>query len=177
MIPYSIFLTLLNLLNNEIPIRRVLCICRDSTHGERDKHYVNLTTTNICSFNQVAWELHARAQSTTLHTYGVTEDGRQLHSVTGSCHSQLFISMNLTQVSWAVAIGQISFMIDRSKPRLSLFEKSEITREKKFWKLKLQSTPDNSNLQGKSKKVLVIGSSKQITGSKEISKWMGRKGN
>ena len=119
----------------------------------------------------------ARAQSTTLHTYGVTEDGRQLHSVTGSCHSQLFISMNLTQVSWAVAIGQISFMIDRSKPRLSLFEKSEITREKKFWKLKLQSTLDNSNLQGKSKKVLVIGSSKQITGSKEISKWMGRKGN
>ena len=85
--------------------------------------------------------------------------------------------MNLTQVSWAVAIGQISFMIDRSKPRLSLFEKSEITREKKFWKLKLQSTPDNSNLQGKSKKVLVTGSSKQITGSKEISKWMGRKGN
>ena len=139
--------------------------------------WVNLTTTNICSFNQVAWELHARVQSATLHTYGVTEDGRQLHSGSGSCHSQLFISMNLTQVSWAVAIGQISFMIDRSRPRLSLFEKSEITREKKFWKLKLQSTPDNSNLQGKSKKVLVIGSSKQITGSKEISKWMGRKGN
>ena len=85
--------------------------------------------------------------------------------------------MNLTQVSWAVALGQISFMIDRSRPRLSLFEKSEIAREKKFWKLKLQSTPDNSNLQRKSKKVLVIGSSKQLTGSKEISKWMGRKGN
>ena len=113
----------------------------------------------------------------TLHTYGVTEDGRQLHSVSGSCHSQLFISMNLTQVSWAVALGQISFMIDRSRPRLSLFEKSEIAREKKFWKLKPQSTPDNSNLQRKSKKVLVIGSSKQITGSKDISKWMGRKGN
>ena len=34
-------------------------------------------------------------------------------------------------------------------------------------KLKLQSTPDNSNLQGKSKKVRVIGSSKKIAGSKE----------
>ena len=41
----------------------------------------------------------------------------------------------------------------------------------------LQSTPDYSNLHGKSKKVRVIGSLKQITGSKEISKWMGRKGN
>ena len=30
----------------------------------------------------------------------------------------------------------------------------------------VQSTPDNSNRQGKSKKVRVIGSSKQITGSK-----------
>ena len=41
----------------------------------------------------------------------------------------------------------------------------------------LQSTPDVPNLQGKSKKVRVLGSSKQITGSKEIGKWMGRKGN
>ena len=31
----------------------------------------------------------------------------------------------------------------------------------------LQSTPDNSNLQGKSKKVRVIGRSKKIAGSKE----------
>ena len=31
----------------------------------------------------------------------------------------------------------------------------------------IQSTPDNSNLQGKSKKVRVIGSSKKIAGSKE----------
>ena len=31
----------------------------------------------------------------------------------------------------------------------------------------LQSTPDNSNLQGKPKKVRVIGSSKKIAGSKE----------
>ena len=38
---------------------------------------------------------------------------------------------------------------------------------------KVQSTPDNSNLLGKSKKVRVIGSSKQITGNKEISKWTG----
>ena len=36
-----------------------------------------------------------------------------------------------------------------------------------------QSTPDNSNLLGKSKIVRVIGSLKQITGSKEISKWRG----
>ena len=40
-----------------------------------------------------------------------------------------------------------------------------------------KSTPDNSNIQGKSKKVRVIRSLKQITGSKEMSKWMGRKGN
>ena len=33
--------------------------------------------------------------------------------------------------------------------------------------MKLQSTPDNSNLQGRSKKVRVIGSSKKIAGSKE----------
>ena len=32
--------------------------------------------------------------------------------------------------------------------------------------LKAQSTPDNSNLQGKSKKVRVIGSSKKIAESK-----------
>ena len=43
--------------------------------------------------------------------------------------------------------------------------------------LDIQSTPDNSDLQGKSKKVRVIGSSTQITGSKEISKWMGRECN
>ena len=42
----------------------------------------------------------------------------------------------------------------------------------------IQWTLDNSNLQGKSKKkVRVIGSSMQITGSKEISKWMGSNGN
>ena len=34
------------------------------------------------------------------------------------------------------------------------------------WYTVVQSTPDNSNLQGKSKKVRVIGSSKQIAGSK-----------
>ena len=39
---------------------------------------------------------------------------------------------------------------------------------------KVQSTPNNSNPQGKSKKVRVIGSLKQITRSKEISKWMER---
>ena len=33
--------------------------------------------------------------------------------------------------------------------------------------MKLQSTPDNSNLEGRSKKVRVIGSSKKIAGSKE----------
>ena len=34
--------------------------------------------------------------------------------------------------------------------------------------LSIQSTPDNSNLQGKSKKVRVIGSSKQIVGNREM---------
>ena len=43
--------------------------------------------------------------------------------------------------------------------------------------LQAQSTPDNSNLQGKLNKVRVIGSLKQITGSKEISKWIGREYN
>ena len=42
----------------------------------------------------------------------------------------------------------------------------------------VQSTPDNSKLQGKSKTVRDIGSSKQITGNKElISKWMARECN
>ena len=36
----------------------------------------------------------------------------------------------------------------------------------------IQSTPNNSNLQGKSRKVRVIESLKQITGSKELRKWM-----
>ena len=36
----------------------------------------------------------------------------------------------------------------------------------------IQSTPNKSNLQGKSRKVRVIESLKQITGSKEIRKWM-----
>ena len=38
----------------------------------------------------------------------------------------------------------------------------------------VQSTPDNSNRLRKSKKVRVIGSSKQINVNKEISKWMER---
>ena len=37
----------------------------------------------------------------------------------------------------------------------------------------IQSTPDNLDFQGKSKKFRVIGSLKQITRSKGISKWMG----
>ena len=41
--------------------------------------------------------------------------------------------------------------------------------------MQIRSTSDNSNLLGKSKKVRVIGSSKQITGNKKIlSKWTGR---
>ena len=43
-----------------------------------------------------------------------------------------------------------------------------------FNHLKLQSTPDNSNLLGKSQKVRVIETTKQITGNKEIRKWMGK---
>ena len=46
-----------------------------------------------------------------------------------------------------------------------------------FSRISLQWTPDNSNLQGKSKKVRLIGSLKQITRSKEISKSMGRECN
>ena len=45
-----------------------------------------------------------------------------------------------------------------------------------FSRKSLQWTPDNSNLQGKSKKVRLIGSLKQITGSKGISKSMGPEG-
>ena len=36
----------------------------------------------------------------------------------------------------------------------------------------IQSTPDNSNLQGKSKKVRVIGNSKEIAGSKEKKQFL-----
>ena len=43
--------------------------------------------------------------------------------------------------------------------------------------LSLQSTPDNLNLEGKLKKVRVIGSLEQITENKEISKWMWRESN
>ena len=39
--------------------------------------------------------------------------------------------------------------------------------------LYLQSTPGNSNLLGKSKKVRIIGSSRQIPGNKKMSKWNG----
>ena len=39
------------------------------------------------------------------------------------------------------------------------------TRRKVFYNI--QSTPDNSNLQGKSKKFQVIGNPKKIAGSKE----------
>ena len=39
--------------------------------------------------------------------------------------------------------------------------------------IKVQSTPDNSNLLGKSKNVRVIGSLKQITGDNKISEWGG----
>ena len=38
----------------------------------------------------------------------------------------------------------------------------------------MQSTPDNSNLCGILKTVRIIGSSKKMTGSKEISKMDGR---
>ena len=37
--------------------------------------------------------------------------------------------------------------------------------------------PITRTVKGNRKKVPVIGSLKQITGSKEISEWMGRKGN
>lgn len=39
----------------------------------------------------------------------------------------------------------------------------------------MQSTPDNSNLLGILKIVRIIGSSKKMTGNKEISKMDGRK--
>ena len=39
--------------------------------------------------------------------------------------------------------------------------------------IKVQSTPDNSNLLGKSKNVRVIASLKQITGNNKISEWGG----
>ena len=38
----------------------------------------------------------------------------------------------------------------------------------------MQSTPDNSNLLGILKTVRIIGSSKEMTGNKEISKMDGR---
>ena len=48
--------------------------------------------------------------------------------------------------------------------RVANFREFEV--KKKF----VPSTPDNSNLQGKSKRVRVIGTSKKIAGSKEKKK-------
>ena len=45
-------------------------------------------------------------------------------------------------------------------------------REFEVKKIFVQLTPDNSNLQGKSKKVRVIGSSKKIAGSKERKQFL-----
>ena len=47
------------------------------------------------------------------------------------------------------------------------------TTRKRFVISVCRSTPNNSNLEGKLKQVRFNGSLKQITGSKEISKWMG----
>ena len=46
------------------------------------------------------------------------------------------------------------------------------TRILKIFHLLIQSTPDNSNLQGNAKKVQVIGSSKKIVGSKEKKQFL-----
>ena len=45
-------------------------------------------------------------------------------------------------------------------------------REFEVKKIFVQLTPNNSNLQGKSKKVRVIGSSKKIAGSKEKKQFL-----
>ena len=61
------------------------------------------------------------------------------------------------------------FLSEETKERL--FQQDGGNGEKKYdWVncgKELQSTPDNSNRQGKPKKVGVIGSSKKIAGSKE----------
>ena len=61
------------------------------------------------------------------------------------------------------------FLSEEAKERL--FQQDRGNGEKKYdWVTCgkfLQSTPDNSNLHGKPKKVRVIGSSKKIAGSKE----------
>ena len=44
----------------------------------------------------------------------------------------------------------------------------------KYLSVKYRRLPINSNLLGKSKKVRVMESSNQITGNKEIRKWVGK---
>ena len=61
----------------------------------------------------------------------------------------------------------------RQSPKDYVYSISEIDEEvasffrNYCWNHSIQSTPNNSNLQGKSKKVRVIGISKKIAGSKE----------
>ena len=54
-------------------------------------------------------------------------------------------------------------------------ETSKRNKEKK--KEEYSRLPITRTFKGNRKKVKVMGSLKQITGSKKISKWMGRKGN
>ena len=59
-----------------------------------------------------------------------------------------------------LCLNDIPFLLDRDENH------STSRNSLEFLTILLQSTPNNSNLQGKSKKVRVIGSSKKIAGSK-----------
>ena len=61
---------------------------------------------------------------------------------------------------------QILFVIVKSFDSFAMTIINVFIKKGLKYKNRLQSTPVNSNLQGKSKKVRVIGSSKKIAGSK-----------
>ena len=56
-------------------------------------------------------------------------------------------------------------------------KEKKLVNETKKKKEEYSRLPITRTFKGNRKKVKVMGSLKQITGSKKISKWMGRKGN
>ena len=67
-------------------------------------------------------------------------------------------------------VGKSRLMIKKKKLLINIRYLKFTVLQKVY--TKAQSTLDNSNLQGKSKKVRVIGSSKKIAGSKEKKQFL-----
>ena len=108
--------------------------------------------------------------------------GKKVKTVTPSWKSQVKGEIAcMTAVSLRLSC-KTSLVMRSEKRRLLLTRAKDINIMRKIYQSPLfnnenacrksvciQSTPDNSNLQGKSKTVRVIGSSKKIAGSKEMN--------